>query len=101
MHITPEEHCSFASFETTEAVEEVSGVLNDVLHVFRPKTFTILLFADPQSVLGRKISSRQPIGLEQIDKIYILSNRTINEFAPGYFVVKCTFSIAGLPVGGS
>jgi S-adenosylmethionine decarboxylase len=91
MHITPEEHCSFASFETSEPVTEVSGVLNDVLSVFRPKTFTVLLLADPGSTLGAKIQSRAPIGLEEVAG-YAVNNRTTNEFGPGYFVMKVTFS---------
>jgi len=57
VHVTPQEECSYASFETNfgslrrpDGQANVSGSLNDlvgkVLDVFRPERFTITLFTD-------------------------------------------------------
>jgi S-adenosylmethionine decarboxylase len=90
MHITPEEHCSFASFESSEPVTEVTELLTLVLSVFRPQTFSMLLFADRDSTIGGKVNRREAIGLDQIEG-YQLTNRTTNEFAPGSMVVMGTY----------
>lgn len=41
VHITPEPHCSYASFETNVPLSDYSGLLRAVLDVFRPSTFTV------------------------------------------------------------
>jgi len=46
IHITPESHCSYASFETNVRVREYATLVRAVLAIFRPKRFTMTLFAD-------------------------------------------------------
>lgn len=37
IHITPEAHCSYASFETNIVVSDYTKLIQSVLRVFRPK----------------------------------------------------------------
>nr|CAG4713668.1 unnamed protein product [Naegleria fowleri] len=49
IHITPEDHCSFVSFETnvkSSKVQYYSELIERVVHTFRPGRFTVTLFAD-------------------------------------------------------
>jgi S-adenosylmethionine decarboxylase len=46
IHITPESHCSYASFETNIRMRNYSSLIKAVLAIFRPKRFTMTLFAD-------------------------------------------------------
>ena len=51
IHITPEDHCSFVSFETNLACSapEYQALVHRVLDTFRPGRFTISLFVDESS----------------------------------------------------
>lgn len=46
IHITPESHCSYASFETNIRMTNYSSLIKAVIAIFRPKKFTMTLFAD-------------------------------------------------------
>lgn len=49
IHITPEDSCSFVSFETnvkTSKIENYSELIERVIHTFQPGRFTVTLFAD-------------------------------------------------------
>jgi S-adenosylmethionine decarboxylase len=90
MHITPEKHCSFASYETNIPTGNVVPLLAGVLAVFRPQRFSVMLLADPQSPIGVGLARGDKVGLEQIEG-YAISNHSHHEFAPGYTLVKANF----------
>lgn len=46
IHITPESICSYASFETNIRMRDYSSLVKAVLAIFRPRKFTMTLFAD-------------------------------------------------------
>jgi S-adenosylmethionine decarboxylase len=100
MHITPEDHCSFASYETNAKTTDLSGRMRSVLSVFKPQRFTIVVVLDPQSAVGMAHQNNQPIGVEQeFHKAdYCLLNRTVNEFEPGYVAMKLNFARWGDPL---
>lgn len=50
MHITPEPAFSYASFETNIGAREYSALVRNVLQVFRPKRFTVTVFADLEAI---------------------------------------------------
>lgn len=50
IHITPEESCSYVSFETNTALEDYSALMRNVLNVFRPKRFVITMFGDQDAL---------------------------------------------------
>mmetsp|Transcript_5856 Transcript_5856/g.8137 ORF Transcript_5856/g.8137 Transcript_5856/m.8137 type:complete len:455 (+) Transcript_5856:62-1426(+) len=46
MHITPQQECSYASFETNTCLDKYSPLVRNVLKVFRPKRFVLTMFGD-------------------------------------------------------
>jgi Adenosylmethionine decarboxylase len=46
IHITPESNCSYASFETNMRMVSYTSLVKAVLAIFRPKRYTMTLFAD-------------------------------------------------------
>jgi len=50
IHITPESHCSYASFETNLRLVNYAPLVKAVLAIFRPKRFTMTLFADEEGL---------------------------------------------------
>lgn len=92
MHITPEDHCSFASYETNCRASNYSDRMQKVLSVFRPQRFTVIVFLDPESAVGRAYHSGKGIGVEpEYYTEYQVLNRTVNEFAPGYVAMKINY----------
>ena len=54
IHVTPETHCSYASFETNISYGSYQSVISNVLDVFRPKRFVLTMFADENSLRSLK-----------------------------------------------
>ena len=50
IHITPEEECSYASFETNTSLPSYASMVRNVLNVFRPKRFVLTMFADETAI---------------------------------------------------
>ena len=46
IHVTPEEQCSYVSFETNVRMSNYEALVKNVLEVFRPKRFTMTMVAD-------------------------------------------------------
>lgn len=72
IHITPESHCSYASFETNVRMKDYSRLVRAVLAIFRPKRFTMTLFTDEHGLKQittpfLKLISSAPIALEGAD----------------------------------
>lgn len=89
IHITPEEHCSFASFETNLPREEYSDVVQRVLKVFDPSHVVVTLFADS------KCEKTGAHALPQIPEGYRTKHRTVYDFERPYTLslldlVKCS-----------
>ncbi|GET90923.1 S-adenosylmethionine decarboxylase proenzyme [Leishmania tarentolae] len=92
IHITPEDHCSFASYETNSRAANCSDRMKKVLGVFRPQRFTVIVFLDPESPMGKVFNEGNGIGVEpEYYPEYSLLHCTTNEFAPGYFAMKSNY----------
>eukprot|EP00904_Undaria_pinnatifida_P009011 jgi/Undpi1/523/HiC_scaffold_10.g03987.m1 len=50
VHVTPESDFSYASFETNVRLPDYDDMVRGVLDVFRPKKFTMTLFADKSGI---------------------------------------------------
>jgi S-adenosylmethionine decarboxylase len=99
MHITPEDHCSFASYETNSKMVNLSQRMRTVLSVFKPQRFTVIVILDPQSEVARAYEASEQIGVEQqFHTDYSLVNRTMNEFAPGYIAMKLNYVLWSDPL---
>ncbi|CCW61539.1 unnamed protein product [Phytomonas sp. EM1] len=92
IHITPEHHCSFASYETNCHDSNYADRIKNVLSVFRPQRFTVLVFLDPESAVGKAYHDTHSIGVEpEYFTEYEVFNRTVNEFTPGYVAMKINY----------
>mmetsp|Transcript_23058 Transcript_23058/g.51876 ORF Transcript_23058/g.51876 Transcript_23058/m.51876 type:complete len:413 (-) Transcript_23058:120-1358(-) len=83
IHITPEAHCSYASFETNFSCDSYHHLIARVLEVFRPAKFTTVEHVDADSRIG--ISG--PVCPASLDG-YDLAGRTFNEFGTKDYVVQ-------------
>jgi S-adenosylmethionine decarboxylase len=102
MHITPESHCSFASFETNLPLgavqDDAERVIERVVGVFRPLKFSAIAVCDPESgITGRIENSYEALG--DIPG-YTCVNSFVAEFAPRHFVVGSQYERIGA-VGAS
>jgi len=61
IHITPESHCSYASFETNIRMTHFGPLVKAVLAIFRPARFTMTLFADTHGAAGLRESPFQQV----------------------------------------
>ncbi|CAM9967752.1 unnamed protein product [Pylaiella littoralis] len=65
IHVTPEETCSYASFETNNPFKSYSrSIINNVLNVFRPKRWVLTMVADKA---GLDTITENPFDVEKID----------------------------------
>eukprot|EP00118_Oscarella_pearsei_P028366 m.1981 g.1981 ORF g.1981 m.1981 type:complete len:329 (+) comp8130_c0_seq1:83-1069(+) len=55
VHVTPQESCSYASFETNAAKETYSDVIDKVVCIFKPERFLVTLFANSSSLCGNSL----------------------------------------------
>lgn len=60
IHITPEPHCSYVSFETNVPLSSYTRLLRKVLAVFKPGRFTIALSVEPGAPCGDPSSAFDP-----------------------------------------
>jgi Adenosylmethionine decarboxylase len=59
IHITPESHCSYASFETNIRMPNYISLIKAVLAIFQPKRFSMTLFADASGMKALRSSPFQ------------------------------------------
>mmetsp|Transcript_11366 Transcript_11366/g.13015 ORF Transcript_11366/g.13015 Transcript_11366/m.13015 type:complete len:368 (+) Transcript_11366:281-1384(+) len=64
IHITPEDECCYASYETNLRTKSYDQLLQNVLRTFKPKRFTVTFFADA-AALGTITTS--PTKMERIE----------------------------------
>ena len=50
MHITPEQECSYASFETSTPLTSYAALINNVLSTFRPMRVVVTLTGDAEGI---------------------------------------------------
>jgi len=60
IHITPEPHCSYVSFETNAPMNTYSRLLRKVLNVFKPGRATITVLADAGAPCGDPADTFDP-----------------------------------------
>ncbi|KAI3647109.1 hypothetical protein MP228_007330 [Amoeboaphelidium protococcarum] len=66
VHVTPEKHCSFASFETNYIPQRngvtYEDIVQKVIQIFRPASFTVTLFSDRLDSTGYGKYNEQTLG---------------------------------------
>jgi len=53
IHVTPEAHCSYASFETNISLSSYTSLINHVVAFFKPGKFTISFFSEKPTAAAR------------------------------------------------
>lgn len=78
VHVTPEPHCSYASFETnvphSQNGQTTAGIVQHVVDIFRPGRFSVTLFetkaGDSERYAARRaIKTEQVAGYRRVDRI--------------------------------
>ncbi|TMW60289.1 hypothetical protein Poli38472_000331 [Pythium oligandrum] len=54
IHITPESHCSYVSFETNARLRSYESLLKNVLRCFRPAKYSVSVYADRNALEASK-----------------------------------------------
>lgn len=91
IHITPEDHCSYVSFETNVPSSQTNydALIQRVTRLFRPGRFTLSLFADNHALSGSKTLSAFDTDVAG----FKLSNRTFYEFEGEYNITVCNYKM--------
>jgi S-adenosylmethionine decarboxylase len=85
IHVTPEPHCSYASFETNLNTSCYTEVISRVFDIFKPGTVTLTLFSEKVSnVPGHRAKSLDLPG-------YVLKYKTVCELGSNRDVVLCNY----------
>jgi len=74
IHVTPEAICSYASFETNISLSSYTSLINHVLSIFKPGTFTVTFFSEKVT----SVVSSIPFEPTELDG-YILKHRNFSE----------------------
>lgn len=110
IHITPEDHCSFVSFETnylpSKGAAYYSDLVKKVIQTFKPGRCSVTLFADdsiPVIIgdddcgLDRRLKSYS--AFTQINlPTYSLKSKSFYEFDGGYNLTFCNFTKVEKPL---
>jgi len=86
IHVTPEPHCSYASFETNVELSCYKRLISHVFDIFKPGTVTLTLFCE-------KINTDptlKPVDLLEIPG-YVLSYKTRSELGSNRDVLLCQY----------
>ncbi|KAI4213099.1 MAG: hypothetical protein LQ351_004253 [Letrouitia transgressa] len=93
VHVTPEPHCSYASFETnvpaSQTGRETADVIQQVVGIFKPMRFTVTLFeakAEPENEVST--AKNNPSKLETIPG-YRRADRIVHDLEGYELVFKC------------
>eukprot|EP00741_Cyanophora_paradoxa_P002691 tig00000615_g2611.t1 len=86
IHITPESHCSYVSFETNLPEPDYTDLINRVIDTFKPGKLSVTLFADDRSPAG-DLSHAFSSDLHG----FVLKDRTVQRFQDCYSVLSCKY----------
>lgn len=74
IHVTPEAICSYASFETNLSLPSYTRLIQAVLALFRPGSFTVTFFSEKATAVS---SSSDPFTLDM--EGYVMKHKTFSE----------------------
>jgi len=66
IHVTPEAHCSYASFETNVSLTSYRSLISDVLNIFKPGRMTLTFFVERNSRVEGDHESSFPLDIDDI-----------------------------------
>jgi len=83
IHVTPEAHCSYASFETNLSVNSYKNCVLRVFDIFKPGTVTLTLF--------RENTDSEHDKLDLVLPGYTLKYKTVSDLGGNRNVVLCNY----------
>lgn len=86
IHITPEPHCSYVSFETNAPLASYTKLLRKVVALFRPGRFTVVMMADEGAPCGDPIAACDPTVPE-----FALQSHTLQTLPNSLSVLACNY----------
>jgi len=86
IHVTPESHCSYVSFETNAPLPSFSRLMRRVVELFQPGRVTVAILADDGAPCGDLISAFDP----NLAGFVHLGN-TLQTFPNNLSVLACNF----------
>jgi len=86
IHITPEPHCSYVSFETNAHLASYTKLLRKVVSLFRPGRFTVVIMADESAPCGDPIAA-----CDTNVSDFTLQSHTLQTMPNSLSVVVCNY----------
>jgi len=86
IHITPESHCSYVSFETNAPFSSYTKLLRKVVSLFRPGRFTVVMMADEGAPCGDPIAACDPTVPS-----FVLQSHTLQTLPNCLSVLACNY----------
>lgn len=85
IHVTPEPVCSYASFETNISLPSYTKLINNVLQIFKPNTFTVTFFTEKATA----VAAPEPFSLD-LDG-YVMKHKTFSELEGNCDILMVNF----------
>lgn len=85
IHVTPEPHCSYASFETNLSSTCYNALINQVLSIFKPATFSVTFFTEK----GPNAVTSIPFTVEM--EGYVVKHKTVSELEGNCDVIMVNY----------
>jgi len=86
IHITPEPHCCYVSFETNAPLASYTKLLRKVVTLFRPGRFTVVVMADEGAPCGDPIAACDPTLPD-----FLLQSHTLQTLPNSLSVLACNY----------
>jgi len=78
IHVTPEEACSYASFETNQKLASYTSLISNVVRSFRPKRFVMTLMADEAGLVEMESQGNPLTASSAMSQIVVPSDKKIS-----------------------
>eukprot|EP01114_Cavostelium_apophysatum_P020706 TRINITY_DN7017_c0_g1_i1.p1 TRINITY_DN7017_c0_g1~~TRINITY_DN7017_c0_g1_i1.p1 ORF type:complete len:356 (+),score=89.89 TRINITY_DN7017_c0_g1_i1:391-1458(+) len=88
IHVTPEPICSYASFETNLRLTSYTKLVNNVLALFKPNSFTVTFFTEKATAVAQP----EPFSLDL--EGYVVKHKTISELEGNCDILMVNFESA-------
>lgn len=84
IHITPEPHCCFVSFDTNLPQTSYTKMVQKVVEIFRPGKFQVALVLDKQSQAGQSAKSFNT----RFSSVYSMKQKQKAKFPGNHYIVR-------------
>lgn len=103
IHITPESHCSYVSFETNARLRSYESLLKNVIRCFRPAKYSVSVYADRDALEQAKknIFSTDFVAIDDDLTYKRKGGHTQATFEGDYECLMANWSVTELPMSRS